>query len=315
MIEDSVIDCIGGTPTIRLGRLFAEEGVEVIAKLEALNPGGSIKDRPARYVIDHGLRTGAIRPDSLVVESTSGNLGVGLATVCKIRGLRFRAVVDPNITRANLTILEVLGAEIDMVTEPLAGGGMLAARIARVRELIREDPSVFWVNQYANTLNAAAHRDTTAEEIVMDVGGTIDVAVIAVSSGGTVMGVARRLRALNPDVIVIGADVVGSVLFGGPPADRRLPGIGSSRIPELLRWEEIDRSVHVTEAESIEGCRMLAQREAILAGASSGSVIAAIRKVLPLLPRPVRIVTILPDRGERYLNEIFNSAPDARLAE
>ncbi len=308
MIHDSVIGCVGSTPMVNLRRLFPGPDVEVLAKLEFLNPWGSLKDRPARHIIERGLQSGLISPGASLVESTSGNFGVSLAAVCKMYSLKFTAVVDPHITHTNLAVMKLLGAHIEMVTSGERNGGYLEARIDRVREIIKSDPNVLWINQYANTSNSEAHFETTGEEIASAIDGNLDFLVAAVSSSGTIMGTARRLRQKFPKLGVIGVDMVGSVIFGGPPSRRNLPGIGSTRRPELLQVEEIDRVIHVTEADTVQGCHSLLEREAILAGASSGSVVAAIKKIVDVLPKPARIVTILPDRGERYLDKVFGTA-------
>ncbi|WP_018221375.1 2,3-diaminopropionate biosynthesis protein SbnA [Salinispora pacifica] len=308
MIYDSILECIGRTPVVRLNRLFPTGGVEVLAKLEFLNPGGSIKDRPAKHIIEQGLRSGAITGRSRLVESTSGNFGIALAMVAKIYNLTFTAVIDPNISPANLAILRNLGACIDLVTAEDAAGGYLHSRISRVAEIVAGDPDAFWINQYANELNQAAHYSHTAEELIDDLETAPDVLVVAVSTGGTIVGTARRMRIEYPGLIVIGVDSVGSVIFGGPPGTRRLPGIGASRRPELIDLGVIDRVVHVTEPDCIAACHDLLTQEGILAGASSGAVIAAVRGLLPLLPERSRVVTLFPDRGERYLDLVFPAA-------
>jgi cysteine synthase A len=308
IIHDSLVSCIGTTPIVALDRLFPQDDVEVLAKLEFLNPGGSVKDRPARYIIERGLASGEITSETTLVESTSGNMGVALAMVAKIHGIRFIAVVDPNVVQANLAIIRYLGARVEMVTEHDQNGGYLGTRIARVHELLREEPGALWINQYENSLNRDSHYYGTGEEIVSSLDRPVDCLVVAVSTTGTIMGVARRLRRAYPKMRVVAVDSIGSIIFGGPPTTRRFPGIGSSRRPGLLNFAEIDRVVHVSEEEMVKGCRDLLREEAILAGASSGSVIAGIRRLLPVLPTPVRVMTLLPDRGERYLDSVYLDA-------
>ena len=307
MIHDSIMSCVGATPIVALRRLFPDDGAQVFAKLEFLNPGGSIKDRPARYIIGQGLASGAITPESVLVESTSGNLGVALAMMAKTHSLRFIAVVDPNITPANLAIIGHLGAQIEMVTKRDPSGGYLETRLERVQQLLQEDPCAVWINQYANRLNQESHFFGTGEEIVSALDAPVDCLVNAVSTGGTIMGTAQRLRQAFPELRVVAVDAIGSAIFGGPSSPRSLPGIGSSRRPGLLDVAGIDRVVYVSEEESIQACRELLREEAILAGASSGSVIAGIQKLIPILPRPTRIVTVLPDRGERYLDSVYDA--------
>lgn len=305
-VADSIVSCIGNTPLIQLSRLFSQNNVEVLAKLELMNPGGSMKDRSARFIIEQGLREGLIQRNSHIIESTSGNFGIALAMVCKRYGLTFTAVVDPKITKANLTILKLLGARIEMVDEPDDQGGYLKTRIARVQQLLRSHPKAYWINQYANEWNWQAYYQDTADEMAKQINGPIDYLIAAVSTTGSILGCARRIRQDHPNVKVIAVDAVGSVIFGAPAAKRELPGIGSSRIPELLNEEEIDEIIYVNDMESAQGCRDLLSKEGIFAGGSSGSVVAALKKIIPDLKSSSRILTILPDRGERYLDSVYS---------
>lgn len=313
MIHESVLSCIGRTPIVALRRLFDEPGVEVLAKLEMLNPGGSVKDRPARHIIEEGLRDGAIAPDSHLVESTSGNFGIALAMVCRIHGLALTVVVDPNITATNLHLLRRYGAHVDMVGEGEGegegSGGYLEQRLRRVREIVSAVPRSVWINQYANQLNWKAHAESTGKEILADIDGPLDCVVMAVSTTGTIHGVTRALRVAYPRLRAVAVDAVGSVIFGHPPAPRRVPGIGAGRVPELLCRDEIDDVVRVDDEQAVQGCHDLLRSEGILAGGSSGAVVAGLRQLLPRLPRPVRVLTLLPDRGERYLDLLYADAP------
>lgn len=306
MIHESVVGCVGGTPLVYLRRLFPQWGLDVIAKLEMLNPGGSIKDRPARFIVERGLADGTITRSTHLIESTSGNLGIALAMVARVHGLRFTCVVDPKISPMNLAILQNLGAEIHMVQEQDDQGGYLKTRIRHVQQLLEMIPGSLWINQYANQLNWQAHYYSTGDEIVQALDGPIDCLVMAVSTTGTIMGVARRLRCEFPWLRVIAVDAVGSVIFGTPAAPREMPGIGSSRVPELLNAAEIDELIQVSDRESVQGCRALVAAEGILAGGSSGSVVAAIHKLLPTFPANYRVLTLLPDRGERYLDMAYS---------
>ncbi|KAB7706228.1 2,3-diaminopropionate biosynthesis protein SbnA [Bacillus aerolatus] len=305
-IANSIVSCIGNTPLVQLNRLFTKNNIEVLAKLEMMNPGGSMKDRSARFIIEQGLRDGLIHRNSHIIESTSGNFGVALAMVCKAYDLPFTPVVDPKITKANLNILKLLGARVEMVDTPDDQGGYLKTRIKRVQELLNTIPEAYWINQYANERNWQAYYYDTAEEIIKQTNKPIDYLIAAVSTTGSILGCARRIRQDHPNVKVIAVDAAGSVIFGAPPAARELPGIGSSRVPELLNQEEIDQVIYVNDMESVQGCRDLLGKEGIFAGGSSGSIIAALKKIIPALPASSRVVTILPDRGERYLDSVYN---------
>jgi cysteine synthase A len=306
MIHDSVLGVIGRTPLVRLGRLFPDGSPEVIAKLEYLNPSGSMKDRAAQYIVAEGVREGRITPLTHLVESSSGNFGIAMATVARIYGLRFTCVVDPKTTSANWQLLRCLDANVEVVTKPDEQGGYLKSRLARVRELLEEIPSAFWVNQYGNELNWRAHYDGTGKEILDDLDGPVDCVAVPVSTTGTIMGVGRRLREAFPDVAVVAVDMVGSVIFGAEGGPRELPGIGSSIVPDILDPTEIDEVVYVSAHEAAVACRELCTLEAIVAGGSSGAVVAGIRKLECDLTGPCRIVTVLPDRGERYLDTVYD---------
>ncbi|MCH0538720.1 2,3-diaminopropionate biosynthesis protein SbnA [Streptomyces sp. MUM 203J] len=311
MLHDSIVDCIGCTPMVHLRRLFPT-GPQVFAKLELLNPAGSVKDRTARHIIETGVREGLLHPGAHIVESTSGNFGVALAMMSRIHGLRLTLVVDPHITASNLGILKSYGAQVEMVEEA-AEGGYLPARIARVKKILAADRSAVWINQYANSLGPEAHYRGTAEEIVRDLPRSPDYLVVAVSTTGTLNGLARRLKERSEGLQVVAVDAVGSIVFGNPPGPRRLPGIGSSRVPELLDKALIDRVVEVTDRESIEACHDLLSKEAIFAGGSSGSVIAAIQKIVPSIPPTSSVVTLFPDRGDRYIDLVYDAAASEPL--
>ncbi|WP_416151891.1 2,3-diaminopropionate biosynthesis protein SbnA [Salipaludibacillus sp. HK11] len=291
---------------VMLERLFPERGLEVIAKLEYMNPGGSMKDRPARFIIEHGIQDGMITSNTHLIESTSGNLGVAVAMVARVYGIKFTCVIDPKTTKTNVKILEQLGANVEMVQDLDDQGGYLKTRIQKVKELANKIPNSFWLNQYANQLNWQSHYYGASSEIAEELSGPIDCLVAAVSTSGSIMGCARRLRKKHPNLKVVAVDAVGSVIFGAKPASRELPGIGSSRIPEILNRDEIDEVVYVSDRESVQGCRDLLFYEGILAGGSSGSVVAAMQKLLPTLPDSYRIVTLLPDRGDRYIDSVYD---------
>lgn len=305
-LRNSVLECIGNTPLITLPRLFPQPGVEVIAKLELMNPGGSMKDRPARYIIERGLADGSIPPGAHLVESSSGNFGIALAIAARLHGLTFTCVIDPKTTPANIAILHRLGVDVDLVEEPDEAGGYLHTRIRRVQELLHTTPGAVWINQYANKRNWQAYYHGTGAEMAEQLVRPPDYLFAAVSTTGSILGCARRLRERFPALRVVAVDAVGSIIFGGRAGPREIPGIGASRRPELLRPAEIDAVVQVSDVEAAQSCRELLQTEGIFAGGSTGSVVAAISRALPELRRPCRIVTIFPDRGDRYLDLVYD---------
>lgn len=315
-IQGSIKDCIGNTPMVQLEKLFSSHNIKVMAKLEFMNPGGSMKDRPARYFIEQGMKEGVIKPNTHLIESTSGNLGIALAMLARYYNLSFTSVVDPKISPTNLKMIKSLGANVVMVDEPDDQGGYLKTRIRKVQELLEMVPNSVWINQYANENNWKAHYHGTGEEMVQQLitsGEKADILVAPVSTTGCIMGTSRRLRAQFPDIKVIAVDAVGSIIFGAPPASREIPGIGSSRVPELLNPTEVDEVIYVNDAESAMGCRELLEKEGIFAGGSSGSVIAAIKKLVPTLEGNCNIVTVFPDRGDRYIDMVYDDQWLAKL--
>jgi cysteine synthase A len=240
---------------------------------------------------------------------------VALAMAAGLHGLGFTAVVDPKTSPANLRLLELYGADVEMVTEPDEASGYLRTRVRRARDLVASQPDAVQINQYANELNWRSYYETAGQEILDAVDGPIDFFVAAVSTTGSIQGVARRLRRQHPNLTVVAVDAVGSVIFRAPAAPRHLPGFGASRVPEILDPREIDEVLHIGDAESVAGCRRLLSEEKIFAGGSSGAVIAGVEHLVSRLERPARIVTLLADRGERYLDLVYNDEWAAKLPE
>lgn len=305
-VGESVLSAIGNTPMVRLKRLFPFANFKLYAKLEMLNPGGSIKDRAAINVIRKGLESGAIKPSSTVIESSSGNMGIGLAQACSLHGLRFICVVDPKTTEQNVRLLRAYGAEVDCVTEPdPETGEFLSARIKRVQSLLGACSDSFWPNQYANVCNSDAHY-WTMHEIAMDLAGEVDYLFCAVSTCGTLRGCSEYIRSQNLRTKIIAVDALGSVIFGGQPSKRLLPGHGAGVQPALFQPNLAQQVVHLSDLECVVHCRALARSEALLMGGSSGAIIAAVRKCMPSIPANANVVVILPDRGERYIDTIYS---------
>ena len=307
-IKGGILSAIGNTPLIEMVNIFSPLHFRLFAKLEALNPGGSMKDRSAINIIRGGLQSGAIRPDSIIIESSSGNMGIGLAQACSYFGLKFICVVDPKTTVQNRRLLEAYGAEVNLVEQPdPVTGEFLQARLNRVKELLASCPNAFWTNQYANTHNSDAHHQTMSE-IVTALSGKVDFVFCAISTFGTLRGCAEFIREQNLSTEVIAVDAVGSVIFDGRSAKRLIPGHGAAVRPPLYQAGLADHCVHITDLECIVGCRLLARCEAILMGGSSGAIIMAINQLRQNIPEGATCVAILPDRGERYLDTIYSDA-------
>lgn len=306
-INEGILSTVGNTPLVELTRALSDCRFRLFAKLEGFNPGGSIKDRPALRILQTGLETGQIRPDTVIIESSSGNLGIGLAQACLYLGLRFICVIDPKTTAQNKRLLEAYGAELDMVTEPdPLTGEFLQCRLDRVRHLLNSFDSGFWPNQYANLCNPQAHY-RTMEEIVQALHGRLDYLFCSASTCGTLRGCAEYARNNSLSQLKIFAvDAVGSVIFGGASAKRLIPGHGSSVRPALYQTGLADECIHITDEECIVGCRTLLRREALLVGGSSGATFMAAKRMKDQIPDGATVALIFPDRGERYLDTIFS---------
>lgn len=305
--EAGVLSAVGSTPLVELTRLLPGSPFTLYAKLEAANPGGSIKDRSAYVMLSEAIHTGTVIPGrSTVVESSSGNLGIGLAQACRYFDVRFICVVDPRTNPQNIAIMRAYGAEVHTVTErDPATGEYLPTRIRRVRELTATLPDAYCPNQYANPLNAWAHQ-TTMREIVDSLDKPPDYLVCTVSSCGTLRGCAEYVREHDLPVRIVAVDAESSAIFHEPVGRRLIPGHGAAVPPALLRLDLADEVVHVNDLDALVGCRRLVNREAILAGGSSGAVVTAVSRLD--IPAGSTVAVILPDSGARYLDTIYDDA-------
>ena len=305
-MNEGVLSVVGNTPLIKLNRIFKDLDFDLYAKLESLNPGGSTKDRSAVSIITHGIESGAIRPGTVVIESSSGNMGIGLAMACSYYDLSLICVVDPKTTQQNLSLMKAYGAKVDLVTEPdPQTGEFLQARINRVQELLRTTKNSFWCNQYANLNNPLAHQQTM-REIATVLAGKVDYLFCATSTCGTMRGCGDYVKEHGLKTKMIAVDAVGSIIFGGPKAKRLIPGHGAAVRPQLYREDLADDVVLVPDLACVIGCRRLVQTESLLLGGSSGAVVAAIDQLKFRLRRGATCVAIFADRGERYLDTIYS---------
>lgn len=305
-INTCVLSTIGNTPVVRLSRVMKDAQFHLYAKLESFNPGGSIKDRAAISIISNAMESGQLEPGSTVIESSSGNMGIGLAQACAYFGFRFVCVIDPKATIKNIEVLRAYGAKIDLVSQPdPATGQFLQARINRVKMLLEVTPDSFWPDQYSNIYNAIAHRQTM-HEIVTQMDGKIDYLFCAASTCGTLTGCGEYVRENNLPIKIVAVDAIGSVIFGGKHAKRLIPGHGAAVRPKLYRPDLVDQYVKVSDLDCVIGCRRLIKEEAILAGGSSGGVLMAIERLKGELPEDSVVVAIFADRGERYLDTIYS---------
>lgn len=305
-VAKNLIGLIGHTPLMELSGYSAKYGLEgnIVAKLEALNPAGSVKDRVALSMIEDAEERGLLKPGATIIEPTSGNTGVGLAMVATIKGYRLILTMPETMSLERRNLLKALGAQI-VLTDGMAG---MSGSIAKAQELKATIPGSVILQQFENPANAAVHERTTGGEIWEDTGGQIAAFVAGVGTGGTICGVARALKKHNPDVYVMAVEPAASpVLAGGVAAPHRIQGIGANFIPKIYDASVVDEVMGVPDDEAIRAGRELAATEGLLAGISSGAAVYAARK---LAERPEfagkMIVALLPDTGERYLStELF----------
>lgn len=305
-IAKNLIGLIGHTPLMELSGYSSKHGLagNIVAKLEAFNPAGSVKDRVALSMIEDAEERGILKPGATIIEPTSGNTGVGLAMVATIKGYHLILTMPETMSLERRNLLKALGAQI-VLTDGLKG---MAGSIAKAQELKTTIPGSVILQQFENQSNAAVHQHTTGEEIWEDTDGQIAAFVAGVGTGGTVCGVARALKKHNPDVYVVAVEPAASpVLAGGEAAPHRIQGIGANFIPKIYDASVVDEVMGVPDDEAIRGGRELAVTEGLLAGISSGAAVYAARK---LAERPEfagkMIVALLPDTGERYLStELF----------
>ena len=299
---ESITDLIGGTPLLKLANYIKDNdlGADVYGKLEYFNPAGSVKDRIARAMIDDAEAKGALKPDSVIIEPTSGNTGIGLAAVAASRGYKVILTMPETMSIERRKLLKAYGAEI-VLTDGAKG---MKGAIAKAQELAAETPNSFIPSQFTNKANPAAHFKTTGPEIWEDTDGKVDIFVAGVGTGGTLSGVGEYLKSKNPDVKVVAVEPAGSlVLSKGTPGPHKIQGIGAGFVPDTLNTGIYDEIIPVENEDAFATGRALARREGLLVGISSG---AAVFAAAQLAKRPENkgkiIVALLPDTGERYLS-------------
>ena len=297
-IAETVLDLIGGTPLVRLNRVVQEGWAEVVGKVESMNPAGSVKDRIALSMIEAAEREGRLKPGDTIVEPTSGNTGIGLAMVAAVKGYRLIVAMPEDMSLARRDLLARYGAEI-VLTPAIEG---MTGAVYAAQEMLNENPSYFMAQQFENPANPDVHRRTTAKEILDATGGRLDAFVVGVGTGGTITGVGEVLKAQSPDVRIIAVEPARSpVLQGGRAGITAIQGIGAGFAPGILNREVLDEIMSVGDEEAIGMARRLAREEGLLVGVSAGANVVAALKIAKQLGQGKRVVTVLPDTGERYL--------------
>jgi len=312
-IRDGFIGAVGNTPLIRLGRLSRETGCEILGKAEFLNPGGSVKDRAALYIVQDAERRGTLKPGGTVVEGTAGNTGIGLAHICSARGYRCVIIIPETQSQEKMDLLRVLGAEVRPVPAvPYRDANNYVKIAGRVAA---ETDNAIWANQFDNLVNRQAHYETTGPEIWRDTSGRIDAFVCATGTGGTLAGVARYLKEQDSAVRTVLADPMGSALYNYvKTGELKLEGssitegIGSSRVTANLEGTPIDDAVQIPDQECVAVVYHLLRHEGLFVGGSTGINVAAAVRVARDLGPGHTVVTLLCDRGSLYLGRLFNPA-------
>lgn len=307
-VVNNILELIGSTPMIRLNRVT--DGLEniVFAKLEFLNPSGSVKDRIALWMIEKAEEQGILKKDSIVVEPTSGNTGIALALVCAMKGYKMIAVLPEAMSGERIKMIEAFGGKV--VSTPCKGGKTggitkedIELALRKAEEMAKENPKVFLPNQFSNPNNVLAHQETTGKEILEQTDGKLDAFVAAAGTGGTLTGVAKTLKKHNPKIrIVVVEPASSAVISGESPGVHKIQGIGEGFVPDVLDVDCCDEIVKVEDAQAIEMAKRLAAEEGIFAGISAGANVAATIKVAKKLGVGTTVVTVIPDSGSRYMS-------------
>ena len=298
-VADDITQLVGETPMLQLKRLVPAGSADIFAKLEYLNPGGSVKDRAAIGIIGRAEQEGKLAPGGTIVEATAGNTGIGLALIGVNRGYKVKLFVPENFSQEKVIIMRALGA--DMVRTPDAEG--MQGAIQRAKELVASDPTAFMAGQFENLANPEYHYETTAREIFEQMEGKIDAVVLGCGTSGTFSGVARYVKEKLPRALAFAVETQGSTLGGGPAGPHKVEGIGTSFIPQTFDRSVCDEVVMVSDEDAFSTVKRLAAQEGVLAGSSGGAAVFAALNVGKMLGLGKRVVTIIPDSAERYLSK------------
>lgn len=298
MLYEDMQALIGNTPIVKLNHLDVKDEVSVYGKLELWNPSGSVKDRTGVYMVKDAQQKGLLKPGSTIIEATAGNTGLGIAMAALNMGYHVIFVVPNKFSEEKQTLMRALGAQI--INTPREGGMLGAAQ--KAEELKKQIPGSVSLKQFDNPANPMAHYETTGREIYEDMSGNIDYFVAGAGSGGTYSGIMRYLKEKNPDIKGVLADPVGSTMGGGVHADYDIEGIGNDFIAATMDMSLVDQVIKITDEEAYAGARMLAAKEGIIAGSSSGAAIAASLKLSNTI-HSGNIITLFPDRGDRYFSK------------
>ncbi|HEX7288387.1 MAG TPA: cysteine synthase A [Candidatus Angelobacter sp.] len=298
-VAENITELVGETPLLRFRRIVPQDAADVFAKLEYLNPGGSIKDRAAIGIIERAEAEGRLKPGSTILEASAGNTGIGLALIGINKGYRVIVCVPEKFAEEKVKIMRALGAEV--LRTPDAEG--MQGAIRKIKELSATIPNSFMALQFENPANPAFHHDTTAAEIFAQMHGKVDAVVLGVGTGGTFSGVARYMKEKQPAIHCVAVETEGSVLQGGKPGPHKVEGIGSSFVPGTFHRDVCDEIIAVTDKDAFATVAQLARLEGVLGGSSAGANVFAALQVAKKLGKGKRVVTVIPDSAERYLSK------------
>ena len=298
-VAEDITELVGETPMLHLRRIAPADSADIYAKLEYLNPGGSVKDRAAIGMINRAERDGKLRKGSTIIEATAGNTGIGLSLIGVNKGYRVIVVVPERFSEEKVKVMGALGAEV--IRTPDSEG--MQGAIAKAREIAAGIPNSFIALQFENPANPEFHYETTAQEIYEQMQGRLDAIAIGVGTGGTFSGVARFLKQKNPKIHAVAVETQGSVLQGGPPGQHKVEGIGVSFIPKTFNREYCDEIIMVSDQDAFTTVRDLARKEGVLGGSSAGANVFAAIQIAKRLGSGKRVVTVIPDAAERYLSK------------
>jgi cystathionine beta-synthase/cysteine synthase A len=304
---NNILNLCGQTPLVQLKHIVQPGCAKISLKLERMNAGGSIKDRPAKYIIEKAEKDRVLQPGGVIIESSSGNFGIACAMIGAAKGYKVIILIDPKTTSTNRALMNAYGAQTIIVTEKDDDGAYHKTRIAMAQRLHQEIPNSFWPNQCFNLDNSAAHYATTGPEILQQCNGKVDVLITAVSTGGQIGGLARYFREHSPQTKIIAVDALGSTAFGGKPESYLLPGVGLGWTPNNIQsLNQLDAVFKIHDNDTFLTCRALAKYEGILTGGSTGANVITALHLSQQLDANKQIVCISADSGERYLDTVYN---------
>lgn len=303
-VVNNILELVGETPVLKMNRMTGESDAGVYVKLEGFNPGGSVKDRPGLYMIEKAEEQGILKAGSVILEATSGNTGIALAMAAAVKGYPIIIVMPENMSEERKKLMRFYGTKLLLTP---ANQGMPGA-VEKARQMAAADKKYFLVSQFENQANAECHEVSTAREILEQMEGKLDAVVCGIGSGGTITGVAAGLKRQLPQIKIVGVEPAGSaVLSGNKPGFHKIQGIGAGFIPQVLNIQVIDRIIAVRDQDAFEMCKLVARKEAVLVGISSGAAIFAALLLAKEMDRNKRIMVIAPDGAEKYLStELFD---------